>query len=232
MTLALDHVFVFVTAEEAGPGGAARSALEAIGLVPSYERRHHGQGTANVCWCFDDAYLELLFVVDPEERDRDAPARNGFARRSTWRDSGASPFGIAVRGGPPPGDTWDYRIAAFPPGLSIPVSTDSDDPTVPFVFASPGNEPPIAWSDDRAGGRQTGAGLSTLVVEELGLPSREARVPVLDALAGAGAIERLVMDVMEHTMVLRLGGRLRLRLPDFTLLPGPATQAPSGVAAL
>lgn len=217
MTLALDHVFVFVDAGAARPGGAARSVLDAIGLVPSSERRHHGQGTANVCWCFDDAYLELLFVVDPQERDRDAPARNGFAVRSAWRDTGASPFGLAVRGGPLAGETWDYRIAAFPPGLSVRVSTDCDDPSVPFVFSSPGQAPPAAWTDGRAGERQTGAGLATLVVEELTLARPGGDAPVLDALVRAGVIGRLTADGAAQTMVLRLGERLRLRLPDFTV---------------
>jgi hypothetical protein len=218
MPLELDHVFVFVDAADAAPGGRVRTALDGLGLVPSYERRHTGQGTANLCYAFDDAYLELLFVVDAAERDDPAIARNGFAARSAWAASGASPFGVAVRGGPPPGETWPYRIAAFPPGLSIPVSTESDDPRLPFLFGSPGTTRPDAWSDGRAGARQTAAGFSTLAVEAVVLPADAPPSPCLDALAAAGVVGAVERRGDRPAMILRLGGRLRLRLPDAAVI--------------
>lgn len=217
MALELDHVFVFVDADAARPGGCAFDALAALGMVPSYERRHGGQGTANVCYVFDDAYLELLFVVDAAERDDPALARNGFAARSGWRETGSSPFGIAVRGGALPGETWPYRIAAFPPGLSIPVSADSDDPRLPFLFGSPGTARPDAWSDGRAGARQIAAGLSTLVVETVVLPEDTPASPCLNALAAAGVVGAVERRGSAHGMTLLLGGRIRLDLPDFTV---------------
>ncbi|MBK8213640.1 MAG: VOC family protein [Myxococcales bacterium] len=48
----LDHLFVFVD----GPS-EAEEALTLLGLDETYRRVHPGQGTANVCCAFDDAYL-------------------------------------------------------------------------------------------------------------------------------------------------------------------------------
>lgn len=59
-SLALDHLFVFVE-----PGAPERAALERAGLRESFRRRHPGQRTANVCFCFDNAYLELLWEGGP-----------------------------------------------------------------------------------------------------------------------------------------------------------------------
>lgn len=216
MGLELDHVFVFVDAGDVLPGGTASLRLGALGLTPSYTRRHVGQGTANVCYCFDNAYLELLFIVDEAELVRPEVQRNGFVLRSIPAGVG-SPFGIAVRGGPPPGDTWDYRIEGFPPGVSVPVSVDSDDPRMPFVFGSPGQAAPMDWTDGRAGERQLAAGFTTLTVERISVPKGRPLGSVVDALQAegvVGAVERRV----QPTMILRLGDAVRLSLPSFERL--------------
>lgn len=201
MTITLDHVFVFVARDDALPGGKVRQVLDGIGLVPSYERRHTGQGTANVCYCFDNVYLELLFVVDEAELAAPALARNGFTRRSRPRVTGANPFGIALRGEPFPFESWPYRIDAFPPGLSIPVAVASDDDRVPFVFGSPGTERPDRWTDGRAGARQTVGGYTTMTIARIGAERTEP----LAVLAGLGIAEEV--SVGERSLVLRLEGR-------------------------
>ena len=55
MSLELDHVFICV--EEAT---AAERALADFGLQFGLRAVHGGQGTANACAFFDNAYLELL----------------------------------------------------------------------------------------------------------------------------------------------------------------------------
>jgi hypothetical protein len=219
MTLALDHVFVFVDGEEVAPGGRVRSLLDGRGLVPSYTRRHTGQGTENLCYCFDNAYLELLFVVDANEIAAPAIARTGLATRAGWRRTGASPFGIALRGGPLPAETWDYRFDGLPPGMTIPVAIDSDDPRVPFLFGSPGTAPPIEWTDGRAGDRQTAAGLTRITGLALDLPAGAPRPPVLDALADAGILALGETDHPGGMLTLSIaragGGTALLSLPAF-----------------
>lgn len=55
----IDHVILFVPTK--APEAAALSTL---GHIESFRRAHPGQGTSNACFCFDNAYLGLLWVAD------------------------------------------------------------------------------------------------------------------------------------------------------------------------
>lgn len=206
---ALCHVFVFVT-----PGAPEAGALEAAGLRESFRRAHPGQGTANACWCFDNAYLELLWVDDPAAVSGPATARTRLAERAHWRETGASPFGIAVRGAAPFA-AWDYRPPYLPAGMSIPVALSSEDPRQPFLFRSPGDARPDAWTDGRAGDRQASAGLAEIVGVHLDLTA-----PPSDDLCVLEAAGLLTLSRAEEPrMVLTLsrpdgGAPRRLSLPD------------------
>jgi len=78
--LELDHIFFFVR-----PGGREAGALARAGLREAYRRRHPGQGTANVCYAFDNAFLELLWVEDWDEINSPAVARTKLAERAEWQ---------------------------------------------------------------------------------------------------------------------------------------------------
>ncbi|HYC03552.1 MAG TPA: VOC family protein [Azospirillaceae bacterium] len=207
--LALCHVFAFVS-----PGAPERAALEAAGLRESFRRRHPGQGTTNVCYCLDNAYIELLWVEDAGELASPPIARTRLAERSRWRETGTSPFGIGLRrtGEGLPFPTWDFTPPYLPPGMAIPVSLGSEDPAQPFIFVSPGATRPDAWTDGRAGERQTATGLTDIVSVELdvsGEPGADLR-----ALEAAGVV-RLVPGAVP-SMVLTLSGPAgtrRLELP-------------------
>lgn len=215
--LALDHLFVCCTPGEAAADGRIGRALAAAGLVPSYTRRHGGQGTANVCYCFDNAYLELLFVADPAELAAPAIGRTGLAARLDWRRTGASPFGIGLRGAALPLAAFDYRFEALPPGLSIAVAAESADIRRPFLFRSPGDARPDAWTDGRAGARQTAAGLTEIRGVTLRPADGAGRSAGLDMLERAGLLRladgggrhgRLTLDIDRAG-----GGSLTLELP-------------------
>lgn len=216
MALELDHLFVFVEPDEAAPGGRAFEALKALGLEPSFTRRHVGQGTANVCYAFDNAYLELLHLADEDELRTSPLGRSGFAKRALWRKTGASPFGIAARGGGLPGETRNYRNPQFPPGVSITISAESDDAAMPFVFSSPGTTPPSEWTDGRAGRRQAAAGFTRLTIERLTLPKVPVAGGALDAFHRAGLVEVLEIAEGEPEMLIGLAPGRRLHLPAFT----------------
>lgn len=216
MALELDHLFVFVEPEDAAPGGRAFEALKALGLEPSFTRRHVGQGTANLCYALDNAYLELLHVVDVEELNASQLGLAAFADRAAWRKTGASPFGIASRGGALPGESWTYRNPDFPPGVSIAVSVESDDAGMPFVFSSPGKAPPSEWSDGRAGRRQTATGFTRLSIERLTLPKVPLAGGALDAFHHLGLVKVLEIAEGEPEMLIGLEPGRRLRLPAFT----------------
>ncbi len=213
--LELDHIFVFVDEAETKPGGDAFERFSALGFEPSFTRRHVGQGTANLCYALDNAYLELLYVVDEDELKASSLGRAGFAARSRWRETGASPFGIACRGALP-GESWTYRNPDFPPGISIAISVESGDPAMPFIFSSPGNAPPSAWTDGRAGRRQTAAGMTRLTIERLRLPRMPVTGRALAAFHRAGLIRTLEIANGEPELLLGLAPNPRLLLPLLT----------------
>jgi hypothetical protein len=131
MTLELDHIFCMVAAD-----GDAASRLEAAGWLLDAGTAHAGQGTRNRRLAWPEQYLELLWVADDAEA-RANPLR--LDRRANWRDSGASPFGFALRGQLPDAairDFWLYE------GLGAPIWVHRDNeraPERPLVFVLEAN---------------------------------------------------------------------------------------------
>lgn len=217
--LSLDHLFVLVE-----PGAPERVALEREGLREGFRRRHPGQGTANVCFCFDNAYLELLWEEDREEIASPVVARTRLAERAAWRRTGASPFGVAVRADPPgaplPFATWDYRPPYLPEGAVIDVALASDDPRLPLIFRSPGASRPDAWTDGRAGARQRPAGPAEIAGVHVELsPGVRADAALLSlqeagvlSIGEGGAGARMVVTFSQ----VGGGSPRRLSFPDFT----------------
>lgn len=200
--LEIDHVFLFIE-----PDGPEIEALQRLGLAETYRRAHPGQGTANACFAFDNLYLELLWLTSEAEARSPAIARTCLWERSQWRTLGTCPFGIAVRGdlasaGVP---TWDYRPPYLPPGMGIPVATDSDDPMQPMLFVSPGREAPHDWPAERRGRLQRDAGWSEARGLTLQLAEGVAPCAALVSLAalsgltlrpGEGAAQGLSLDLV------------------------------------
>ena len=198
----IDHVFLFVQ-----PDGPEIGALRRLGLTETYRRAHPGQGTANVCFAFDNLFLELLWLTSETEARSPAIARTRLWDRSRWSTSGTSPFGIALRGEKAVADlsTWDYRPPYLPDGMRIPVATASDDPMLPMVFVSPGHEPPAAWPEARRGGLQQPGGWSTVQWIDIGLPQRTASAPLLAQLsAEQGALRITAQPAGHHSLRLAL----------------------------
>jgi glyoxalase-like protein len=133
VTLTLDHVFV--CPEDAA---AAESALAGFGLQFARRGVHRGQGTANACVFFDNAYLELLWRDNDDELQSKTVRPVALWERVRWRESGASPFGIALRPGtdPVPVETWAYEAPFLPAGSKIPIVTPPFMPQEPLVFLS------------------------------------------------------------------------------------------------
>ncbi|MCR6631979.1 MAG: VOC family protein [Magnetospirillum sp.] len=212
METSLCHVFVFVEDR-----AAALAALKACGLEESFSRSHDGQGTANVAACFDNAYLELLWPEDQGELVSVSVARTRLAERSRWRETGASPFGIGLRGRLP-FPTWEYRPPYLPDGMAIPVALGSEDPRQPFLFRSPAEARPEHWDDGRAGRRQQAAGLTEITGLHLELPVGAS--PALRTLAERGllALRPAVRPRLVLTIARSDGGQRQLSLPDFVWL--------------
>ena len=100
---------------------------------------HTGQGTANACAFFDNAYLELLSRHDDRELQSELVRPLALWERIRWRQIGASPFGIALRGTDVERSvpTWPYEAAFLPPGHSIPIVTRRNAGHEPLVFLIP-----------------------------------------------------------------------------------------------
>ena len=138
MSLELDHVFICV--EEIA---TTERVLADFGIHFDPRTVHGGQGTANACAFFDNAYLELLSPHD--ERELRSPTVRPLALwdRIHWRRTGASPFGIALRTEKVDLSikTWPYEAAFLPPGKSIPIVTAPNAADEPLVFLIPATLP-------------------------------------------------------------------------------------------
>jgi hypothetical protein len=201
--LEIDHLFVFIE-----PDGPEIEALRRLGLVETYRRAHPGQGTANVCFAFDNLYLELLWLTSEAEARSGPIARTRLWERSQWRSLGTCPFGIAVRGdlagaGVP---VWDYRPPYLPPGLSIAVATGSDDPMQPMLFVSPGREAPRDWPAERRGRLQRDAGWGEVREVVLRLAAGVAPCAALVSLAAASGLTLQPGEGPAHGLSLDLVG--------------------------
>jgi hypothetical protein len=147
--LELDHVFVCADSGEAGAAGLIRS-----GFQPGIRRVHAGQGTANVCFFFDNAYLEVLWLRD--EREIRSPVVSPLClwERVRWRASGACPFGVAFRQTSNRVGTsesaWHYPAPFLPSGGTIPILTPKGTADEPLVFVlSSSAGPPSEYPPER-----------------------------------------------------------------------------------
>jgi hypothetical protein len=126
MTFELDHIFLWVS-----PGGPEADRLVALGLTEGKPNRHPGQGTACRRFFFANAYVELVWVENPQEAQGDIARPQRLWERWAGRASGACPFGIILRpsepGTPPaPFPTWEFRPPYFPAPLALHVGVNAD----------------------------------------------------------------------------------------------------------
>ena len=216
----IDHVFVFVE-----PDGAELEYLNSLGLVETYSRVHPGQGTQNSCFCFDNMFLECLWVSDVGELRSELVARTGLYERSQWRTAGTSPFGIAWR--TTENDekfdpkTWAFQPPYLPVGMAIDVSVDGDDPRQPMMFKSPGATPPEQWAPERRRELQKSAGLGRILALRLELPRDIAPSPTLEALAHSTFLDVLSVSSKMPSLTceiekLNQDAPLVIRLPVYS----------------
>jgi hypothetical protein len=146
MALGIDHVFICVADLK-----AAENTLTQFGLRFGRHLTHRGQGTANACAFFDNAYLELLSPSNENELRSEAVRPVALWERTRWRDTPASPFGIACRvdDGVIPVETWPYKAPFLDAGAAIPIVTPRFAPQEPLVFFSPlPSHAPVTWPSD------------------------------------------------------------------------------------
>lgn len=189
---AIDHVFVFCDRQ-----APEQSLFTAKGLQIGVRREHPGQGTANVCFGFANAYLELLWLHDEAGARHPMVKPLGLQERARWRETNASPFGICVRpettGEAPPFVSWDYRPAYLPPDLAIHMACNSGVVGEPLLFAIDRPFQPFGVTHPFAAARLVQA---TVTVKDLAPMSllREIAVPGLTIEAGSEPLMELVFE--------------------------------------
>jgi hypothetical protein len=158
--LYVDHVFMLIEAAEVG---AVVRTLAGYGLTESSRRSHPGLGTANVFFCFDNVFLEILWIADRAEAGGTQLGRQ-LMERIDGRGSGAAPFGIGFRTREPTDavtfETWLFEPPAALTFKPIPVARSSDDSRQPLMFRAQRASRPDAWTDGKAGVRQQPAGIT------------------------------------------------------------------------
>ncbi len=146
--LEIDHIFICVSR-----GAPEAQLLQEVGLTAAAPATHPGQGTSNERFFFRNAYVELLWVHDETEVTSQSVRRTRLWERCHWRDTGACPFGVALRRSTPnaflPFDTWSYRPQFLPDTVSIDIAVNSDNHREPLLFILPSGGQPIDYPPDR-----------------------------------------------------------------------------------
>jgi len=214
----LDHVWMMCAVVGAP---AEIHALKRGGLVESCRRVHPGMGVANVFFCFDNAFLELIWVTDTEEAAASPLTRTQLIERSKWRHNGTTPFGIGLRLDPPDGElpfaARSFGQASRSVSKPILVATSSDDLCQPLLFRAQRNSRPDAWTDGLAGSRQRQGGFAEISGVRLDLAADPAadllRLRDMGLLSlGSNPTVRMIFTLSRLD-----GGRHRyLTLPDIS----------------
>ena len=137
--LELDHVFVWVT-----KGAPEAQALQQAGLQLQPDTHPHtGQGTASKIFIFENVYLELIWIEDEQAATKNA-ARSGIdmLRRSRWKQTGASPFGVGLHrksaeSGELPFPVRLYWAEWMKPDTTIEFAQTVSNATEPMYFVLP-----------------------------------------------------------------------------------------------
>jgi hypothetical protein len=132
MSIELDHIFCFCP-KELSEAKAATSE----GFKLTDGTQHPGQGTANRCILFHENYLELIFLKSQAEAEKN-PLQ--LHQRASWRSSGKSPFGIALRGHLPQNEVshfWEYCPPYWPSVAILIHKSNEEKPELPLIFIMP-----------------------------------------------------------------------------------------------
>ena len=146
MSFELDHVFVCTNLD-----APEATQLVSHGLTEGPSGAHQGQGTANRCFLFQNAYLELIWVHSREEARSPLTERTKLFERWKGRVDETCPFGICLRPAPPsvgsglPFAAWDYLPRYVAKSSPIHIGTNSDRLAEPMLFFIESTSRPDSW---------------------------------------------------------------------------------------
>ncbi len=134
----LDHILLFVS-----DNGEEVAELERFGLIGGRQFIHEGQGTRNLCFAFENAYIELVWQHNIVEITDSRVAPTKLYERCNWPSLKANPFGFALQFENSeqkfyPFSTWEYKPAYLPSSIeAIRMSLSTSDAEEPLVFFVP-----------------------------------------------------------------------------------------------
>ncbi len=187
MPFELDHVFVCTNVD--APEAAQ---LISIGLTEGASRVHQGQGTANRCFLFHNAYLELIWVHAQEEARSPLTERTRLFERWKGRAHGTCPFGICLRptrpsdGSDLPFAAWDYLPLYIAMSSPIRIGTNSDRLEEPMLFFIASASRPDSWP--RQPPLQHRLGVREITRLSWTRPNANPLSPELQAVVDAGCL--------------------------------------------
>jgi len=173
----LDHLVLLVKHPQ-----DVLEALSGLGLTRTRSSSHPGQGTENACFCFDNLFLEVLWICDAADAKREPAARLGLTDRVLSKTSGACPIGLSWRGASAGIRAWRYAPGYLPAGIAIDVALDSDVLAQPLMFQSPGAVGPLEWPQDRRGALQHESDMGMVSRVQLTAPAGFTESPALRSL--------------------------------------------------
>ena len=134
-----DHIFIWVS-----PGAPEAARLQKSGLYTDGKvHKHSGQGTSSIVFSFQNAYLELIWIDEPEvARRKGQEMGTELPARAAWKQTGASPFGIGLHhrvagSSDLPFPTKRYWADWMKPDTFIAIAESSVNLKEPFCFVVP-----------------------------------------------------------------------------------------------
>lgn len=135
----LDHIFCFCEPTLVKEIKNTDNA----GFTLNSGNRHPGQGTANRAILFEENYLEFIFLESLHDANNNLLK---LAQRANWNKTGASPFGICLRGSISQDENnqfWEYHPPYWPGGVIFVHKSNEESPDQPFVFVIPSSARPV-----------------------------------------------------------------------------------------
>ncbi len=136
----LDHIFIFTHHAE-----QVASTLQSFGLSEGTANVHPGQGTACRRFFFQNAYIELAWVINIDEIKKPVIERTKLWERSQYSLTHVCPFGLCFRTNQQPEqavnlifeDGWRYYSIYLPEGQFANIASNEDFPAEPMLFEMP-----------------------------------------------------------------------------------------------
>lgn len=173
MTYELDHIFIL-----SDPNAPSANKLVDAGITEGAPNIHHGQGTSNRRFFFNNIMIECLWIHDEAETNSEQTKPTHLLPRWQGRFN-TSPFGICFR---PLSDeptplfpSWDYNPQYLPQGQSIQIANTVNQLEVPFLFYA-------SWIKAPDNKIAHPAGMENITSVQVTHPHIELTSPSLDAI--------------------------------------------------